>query len=163
MRMVGRRRDRWLIRVPPERALEIAANPSRFPEFNPLVRVPETSGRVEEVGNVYHQVFALGPIHVSTRWETLRVDPPNLANRPRPTPPWTTVELGQLSVFGEWHSTTRYEAVNNGTVITHDLEYPLPDGVAGRILDLGLMKPLLGLAFRLLGRRVRVWIESAAD
>ena len=109
--MVGRRRDRWLIRVPPERALEIAADPSRFPEFNPPVRVPETSGRVEEVGNVYHQVFARGRIRVSTRWETVLVDPPNLTDRPRPAPPWTTVEVGQLSVFGEWHSTTRYDVV----------------------------------------------------
>jgi hypothetical protein len=161
--MVGRRRDRWLIRVPPQRALEIAADPSRFPEFNPLVRVPQTSGRVEEVGNVYHQVFALGPIRVATRWETLRVDPPNLSDRPRPTPPWTTVELGQLSIFGQWHSTTRYDAVKGGTVITHDLEYPMPDGLAGRILDLVLMRPLLALGFRLLGRRVRAWIENAAD
>jgi len=161
--MVGRRRDRWLVRVPPERALEMAADPSRFPEFNPLVRVPETSGRVEDVGNVYHQVFAVGPIRLSTRWETLRVDPPNLPERPRPRPPWTTVELGQLSMFGEWRSTTRYDAVKGGTLITHDLEYPLPVGLAGRILDVVLMKPLLYLGFRLLGRRLRVWIESAAD
>ena len=161
--MDGRRRDRRLIRVPPERALEIAADPSRFPEFNPLVRVPEIGGRVEEVGNVYHQVFVLGPIRLSTRWETLRVDPPNLTDRPRPAPPWTTVEVGHISVFGEWHSTTRYDAVDGGTLITHDLEYPLPDGLGGRILDLVLMRPLLALGFGFLGRRVRLWIEGAGD
>lgn len=161
--VIGRRRDRFFFCVPPERALEIAADPSRFPEFNPLVRVPETSGRVEQLGNVYHQIFTLGPIHVSTRWETVRVDPPTLAERPLPPPPWTTVEVGQLPVFGTWTSTGRYEAVKAGTLVTHDLEYALPDGVAGRFLDLVLMRPLLAVALGLAGRRVRNWIEAAED
>jgi hypothetical protein len=160
---VGRRRDRLLLRVPPGRAFEIAADPSRFPEFNPVVRVPETSGRVEQLGKVYHQVLTLGPIHVSTRWETVRVDPPTIADRPRPSPPWTTVEVGQLPVFGEWRSTTRYDAVNAGTLVTHDLEYPLPGGFVGRVLDLALMRPLLAVGFGLLGRRMRRWIEAAAN
>lgn len=108
-------------------------------------------------------MFALGPIRVSTRWETVHVDPANLTDRPRPTPPWTTVELGHLSLFGEWQSTTRFDAVHGGTLITHDLEYPLPNGVAGRILDLVLMRPLLVVGFGLLGRRLRVWIEGATD
>ena len=161
--MLGRRRDRFLVHVPPERALEIAADPSRFPEFNPVVRVPETSGRVEQVGNVYHQVISLGPIRVASRWETVSVDPQTLAERPRPAPPWTTVEAGQLPLFGAWSSTTRYDAVKSGTLITHDLEYPLPDGLAGRVLDLVLMRPLLAVAFRLLARRMRRWIEAAGD
>jgi hypothetical protein len=161
--MVGRRQDRFLLRVSAERALEIAGDPSRFPEFNPLVRVPETSGRVEEVGTVYHQVFILGPIRVSTRWETIRVDPPNLADKPRPAPPWATVEVGRLPVFGEWRSTTRYDAVKVGTLVTHDLEYALPDGLVGRVLDLILMRPLLAVALGLLGRRMRRWIEAAAE
>jgi hypothetical protein len=161
--VVGRRRDRFVVHVPPERALEIAADPSRFHEFNPIIRVPETSGRVEQLGNVYHQIFTLGPIHVSTRWETVRVDPPNLADRPRPSLPWTTVEAGQLPVVGTWTSTGRYEAVKAGTLITHDLEYSLPDGLAGRFVDLVVMRPLLAVAFPLLLRRVRHWIEAAAD
>lgn len=156
----GRRRDRFLVRVPPERALEIAADPSRFPEFNPLVRVPQRGGRVEEIGNVYDQVITLGPISISTRWETVGVHPPTIADRPRPAPPWTTVEIGQLPVFGEWRSTTRYEGVKAGTLITHDLEYALPDGLVGRILDLMLMGPLLAVGFGLLGRRMRRWIEA---
>jgi hypothetical protein len=161
--MVGRRRDGFLVHVPPERALEIGADPSRFPEFNPLVRVPESSGRVEQVGNVYHQVFTLGPIRISTRWETVRVDPPTLADRPRPALPWTTVEAGQLPVLGAWTSTTRFEAVKAGTLITHDLEYALPDGVAGRVLDLVLMRQLLAVALPLLLRLARHWIETADD
>lgn len=40
----GRRRDRFLFRVPPEHALELAADPCRFPEFNPFVRVPAPCG-----------------------------------------------------------------------------------------------------------------------
>jgi hypothetical protein len=159
--MVGRRRDRVLVHVPPERALEIAADPSRFHEFNPFVGVPETSGRVEQLGNVYHQIFTIGPIRVLTRWETVRVDPPDLADRPRPSPPWTTVEVGQLPVLGAWTSTGRYEAVKAGTVITHDLEYALPDGLAGRFIDLVLMRPLLAVALGLLLRRARHWIEAA--
>jgi hypothetical protein len=161
--MIGRRRDRFVVHVPPVRALEIAADPSRFHEFNPIVRVPETIGRVEQLGNVYHQVFTLGPIRVSTRWETVRVDPPNLADRPRPSPPWTTVEVGLVPGLGTWTSTGRYEAVKAGTLITHDLEYPLPDGLAGRIVDLVVMRPLLAVAFPLLLGRVRHWIEAAAD
>jgi hypothetical protein len=159
--MVGRRRDRFLLRVPPVRALEMAADPSRFPEFNPVVRVPESGGRVEEIGNVYHQVFTLGRIRVSTRWETVRVDPATLADRPRPAPPWTTVEVGQLPVFGAWRSTTRYDAVKAGTLVTHDLEYALPDGLTGHVLDLVLMRPLLAVGFGLLGRRMRRWMEAA--
>jgi hypothetical protein len=161
--MVGRRQDRFLLRVSAERALEIAGDTRRFPEFNPLVRVPETSGRVDEIGNVYHQVFILGPIRVSTRWETIDVHPPNLADRARPAPPWATVEVGRLPVFGEWRSTTRYDAVKAGTLVTHDLEYALPDGLVGRVLDLILMRPLLAVAFGLLGRRMRRWIEAAAE
>ena len=161
--MIGRRRDRLIVHVPPERALEIAADPSRFHEFNPLVRVPETSGRVEQVGNVYHQVLTLGPIHVSTRWETVRVDPQNLAERPLPPPPWTTVEVGQLPVFGTWTSTGRYERVTSGTLITHDLEYALPDGLAGRVLDVVLVRPMLAVALGVLIRRARHWIEAASD
>ena len=161
--MVGRRRDRFLVHVPPERALGIGADPSRFPEFNPLVRVPESNGRVEQVGNVYHQVFTLGPIRVSTRWETVRVDPPTLAERPRPALPWTTVEAGQLPLLGTWISTTRYEAVKSGTLITHDLEYALPDGPAGRFIDLVVMRPLVAVALGILLRRARHWIETAGD
>jgi hypothetical protein len=159
--VVGRRRDRIVVRVPPERALEISADPSRFHEFNPVVRVPESGGRVEQIGNVYHQVFTLGPIHVSTRWETVRVDPPNLAERPRPSLPWTTVEVGQVPVLGAWTSTTRLDAVEVGTLITHDLEYDLPDGPAGWVVDLVLMRPLLAVGLPLLLRRARRWIETA--
>ncbi|MGH2385970.1 MAG: hypothetical protein ACRDGB_13115, partial [Candidatus Limnocylindria bacterium] len=86
-----------------------------------------------------------------------------LADRARPAPPWTTVELGLLPVFGEWRSTSRYDAVNAGTLVTHDLEYALPDGLVGRVLDLILMRPLLAVGFGLLGRRMRRWIEAAAD
>ncbi|HUG48958.1 MAG TPA: hypothetical protein VMP67_11175, partial [Candidatus Limnocylindria bacterium] len=73
-RLAGRRRDLFLFRVPPEHVLELAADPARFPEFNPLVRVPEPAGRVEQVGNVYHQVFVIGPVRLSSRWETVSVD-----------------------------------------------------------------------------------------
>ena len=159
--MIGRRRDRFLVRVPPERALEVGADPSRFHEFNPLVRVPERGGRVERVGNVYHQLLGVGPLRVSTRWETVSVDPPNLADHPRPPVPWTTVEAGQIPVFGAWTSTTRLESVTAGTLITHDLEYGLPDGLFGRFLDLVLMKPLLTVAFGFVGRRAQRWIEAA--
>lgn len=161
--MIGRRRDRFIVHVPPERALEIAADPSRFHEFNPLVHVPETSGRVEQVGNVYHQVLTLGPIHVSTRWETVDVDPPNLAERPLPPPPWTTVEVGHLPVLGKWTSTGRYEPAEAGTLITHDLEYTVPDGFAGRVLDFVLVRPLLAVGFAVLIRRAQRWIEAAPD
>jgi len=161
-RLAGRRRDRFLFRVPPDRALELAADPTRFPEFNPLVRVPETSGRVEQVGNVYHQVLALGPIELSSRWETVRVHPRDLAGRPRPAPPWTTVEIGQLPILGTWRSTTRYDRVKAGTLVTHDLEYQLPAGAAGRVVDSFVMRPLLTVALAWLGRRLKRWIESAA-
>ena len=161
--MTGRRRDRFVVRVPPDRAFDLLADPSRFPEFNPLVRVPEPSGRVEQVGNVYHQVFTLGPIRIPTRWETVRVDPPTLADRPLPSPPWTTVEVGTLPVFGTWTSTSRYERVKAGTLITHDLEYGLPDGLAGRFIAFVVMKPLLNVGFGILERRLRGWIESARD
>jgi hypothetical protein len=154
--------DRFLIRVPPERAIELAADPSRFPEFNPLVVVPD-GGRVEEVGNVYHQVMGLGPIRLSTRWETTRVDPPNLAERPRPALPWTTVEIGDLPLVGRWISTSRYEAVRAGTVATHHLDYGVPDGPFGTVVDLVLMRPLLTVAIGLLGRRLVRWIESVED
>lgn len=155
------RRDRFLVRVPPEHALALAGDPNRFPEFNPLVRVPAGSGRVENIGNVYHQVLALGPIRVSTRWETTHVQPADLARDPRPAPPWMTVEAGQLPLFGTWISTSRYEVVTAGTLITHDLEYGLPDGLPGRLADVVLMRPLLSVGMGLLGRRLRRWIEAA--
>ncbi len=155
------RRDRFLVRVPPERAFALAGDPSRFPEFNPLVRVPEGSGRVEHVGNVYYQVLALGPIRVQTRWETTRVEPAELARHPRPSPPWTTVEVGRLPVFGAWISTSRYAAVASGTLITHDLEYGVPDGLPGWIVEVAFMRPLLSVGIGMLGRRMRRWIEAA--
>lgn len=160
-RTVGRRRDRFVVRARPEHVLDLAANPSRFPEFNPLVRVPDGSGRVEEVGNVYHQVLALGPIRLSTRWETVRVEPPDLHRVPRPAPPWTTVELGTLPLFGTCTSTSRYEAVRRGTLVTHELEYDLPPGVIGRIVDGLVMRPMLAVGFAVLIRRLRRWIESS--
>jgi hypothetical protein len=89
------------------------------------------------------------------------VDPPNLADHHRPPVPWTTVEAGQIPVFGAWTSTTRLESVTAGTLITHDLEYGLPDGLFGRFLDLVLMKPLLTVAFGFVGRRAQRWIEAA--
>lgn len=149
-----------MVHAPPERTFELAGDPSRFPEFNPLVRVPETSGRVEELGNVYHQVFGFGPIGMSTRWETTHIDPSNLADRPRPSPPWTTVEAGQLPVFGSCVSTSRYDVVPAGTLITHDLEYGVPDGFPGRVLDVVVLRPLLSIGFTFLGRRLRQWIEA---
>jgi hypothetical protein len=161
--MVGRRRDRFLVHVPPERALQIAADPTRFPEFNPIIRVPETTGRVEQLGNVYHQDIAVGPVRLSTRWETVEVEPPTLAERLRPALPWTTIEVGRLPLFGLWRSTSRYEGVDQGTVITHDLEYALPDGLAGRVADLVLMRPLLAIGFGFLLRRCQRWIETGED
>lgn len=67
----------------------------------------------------------------------------------------------QMPVLGTWTSTERYEAVKSGTLVTHDLEYALPGGMAGRLLDLVLMKPLLAVALGLAGRRARKWIEAA--
>ena len=160
--VIRRRRDRFLVRAPPERTFDILTDPSRFPEFNPLVRVPQPSGRVERVGNVYHQVLTLGPIRVATRWETVAVDPPSLAERPLPQPPWTTVEVGRITVFGTWRSTSRYEPAKVGTLITHDLEYTVPDGRAGRVLDVLVMSPLLTVGFGVLLRRLRRWVEAAA-
>lgn len=156
------RRDRFVVRVPPEDAFELAGDPTQFPEFNPFVRVPERSGRVEAVGNVYHQVFGVGPVRLTTRWETTSVDPPNSADRPRPSPPWTTVEEGDLPVFGRWVSTSRYGPTAGGTVITHDLEYGVPNGIVGRVTDAFLMRPLLSIGFTWLGRRLRRWIEATA-
>jgi hypothetical protein len=154
------RRDRFLVRVPPERAFDLAGDPRRFPEFNPLVDVPEREGRVEEVGNVYHQVFRIGPMRLSSRWETTHVDPPNLAERPRPSPPWTTVEVGDLPIFGQFTSTSRYDAVPAGTLITHDLEYAVPGGLPGRALDLLVARPLLSVGMAFLGRRMCRWLEA---
>lgn len=154
------RRDRFPVGVAPDRAIELAADPTRFGEFNPLVRVPPGSGRVEQIGNVYYQLLGFGPIRLSTRWVTISVDPVGLAHRPLPSPPWTTVEVGQLPLLGRWVSTTRYDSVPSGTLITSDLEYGVPDGLRGRIVDLTLMRPLLSLSLRLLGRRLRRWIED---
>ncbi|HUG48031.1 MAG TPA: SRPBCC family protein [Candidatus Limnocylindria bacterium] len=160
-RLAGRRRDLFLFSVPPEHVLELAADPARFPEFNPLVRVPEPAGRVEQMGNVYHQVIVIGPVRLSSRWETVSVDPPALAERPRPAPPWTTVEIGRLPIVGTWSSTTRYDAVRAGTRVTHDLEYQLPGGLIGRLVDAVVMRPILTVGFAWLGRRLRRWVENA--
>jgi hypothetical protein len=150
--------DHVIIRVPPEAAIELAADSSRFPEFNPTVEVPD-GGRVEVVGNVYHQVLRLGPLQLATRWETTAVDPPNLAERPRPPLPWTTVEVGDLPAFGRWVSTSRYEAIPAGTRATHHLDYGVPDGPLGVIVDVAIMRPLLAVGIGVLGRRLRRWIE----
>jgi len=150
--------DRIFVRVPPDVVIELAADPSRFPEFNPLVEVPD-GGRVDVVGNVYHQVMRLGPIRLPTRWETTAVDPSTLSERPRPAPPWTTVEIGEMPAFGRWVSTSRYEAVPGGTRATHHLDYGVPDGPLGTVVDIVLMRPLLAVGIGLLGRRLRAWIE----
>lgn len=154
------RRDLFPVGVSPDRVIELAADPTRFGEFNPLVRVPPGSGRVEQIGNVYYQIFGFGPIRLSTRWETISVDPVGLADRPLPAPPWTTVEVGQMPLFGRVVSTTRYDSVRSGTLITHDFDYGVPAGLPGRVVDLMLMRPLLSLGFRWLGRRLRRWIEN---
>lgn len=146
----------------PHLAFELAADPNRFAEFNPVVQVPTRSGRVERMGNVYHQVFACGPIRVSTRWETTGVDPANLADRPLPSPPWTTVEVGELPLFGRWVSISRYDAMPTGRLITHDLEYGVPNGPFGRLLDLVAVRPLLSVSCAFLGRRLRAWNEASA-
>jgi uncharacterized membrane protein len=159
-RRTGTRRDRWLLRVPPEHAFELAADPSRFPEFNPTVRVPANSGRVEVLGNVYYQLFGIGPLRLTMRWETVAVDPPNLADRPRPSLPWTTAEVGTMPLLGTWRSTSRYDAVTAGTLVTHDLEYELPAGRLGPVVDL-MLRPALGISFEFLARRLKRWIESA--
>jgi hypothetical protein len=156
---IGKRRDRFLIRARPEHVLELAANPSRFPEFNPLVRVPQPSGRVEEVGNVYHQLLGIGPVRLTMRWETIRAEPADLPRSPRPTPPWTTVELGTLPLLGPWTSTTRYDAVPSGTLVTHELEYQLPPGTLGRVVDTICMRPTLAVGLGVLIRRLCRWIE----
>ena len=153
--------DRIRVRVPVERALDLAADPTRFPEFNPLVEVPAESGRVEILGNVYYQIFRFGPARLSTRWETTSVDPVDLADRPRPAPPWTTVERGELPLFGRWISTTRYEATPTGSLLTHHLDYGVPDGPLGGAIDGVLMRPLLSVGFGVLLRRLRRWVESA--
>ena len=150
------------ISVAPERAIELAADSSRFPEFNPIVEVPD-GGRVDVVGNVNHQVLRLGPMRLATRWETTAVDPPNLGERPRPPLPWTTVEVGDLPLFGRWVSTSRYEATPAGTRATHHLDYGVPDGPLGGVVDVLIMRPLLAVGIPLLGRRLRHWIESTED
>lgn len=100
---------------------------------------------------------------LSSRRETVRIDPPTIADRPRPAPPWTTVGTGQLPIFGAWSSTSRYETVTAGTLITHDLEYALPERLAGWVVDLVLVRPLLAVSFAPLGRRMRHWIEAAGN
>jgi hypothetical protein len=153
--------DRFLIRAPLEHTFELATDPSRFHEFNPLVEVPPGSGRVDMVGNVYQQVFRLGPIRLSTRWETTEVDPPDLTDRPRPAPPWITVEAGDVPILGRCISISRYEPAPQGTLVTHRLEYRLPDGPVGTVIDMVVARPLLAVGLGVLIRRLRRWIESA--
>lgn len=158
--MAQRRRiDRFLIRVPLERTFELATDPSRFPEFNPLVEVPPGSGRVDVVGNVYYQVFRLGPMRITTRWETTSVDPPDLAEHPRPAPPWTTVEAGDVPILGRCTSTSRYESAPRGTLVTHHLDYRVPDGPLGALIDV-VLRPLLAVGLGIAIRRLSRWIES---
>ncbi len=44
---------------------------------------------------------------------------------------------------------------------THHLDYGVPDGPIGTVVDLVLMRPLLTVGIGLLGRRLARWIESA--
>ena len=116
---------------------------------------------MDVVGNVYYQVFRLGPIRLATRWETTSVAPPDLGEPSRPAPPWTTVEAGDLPILGRCISTSRYESAPRGTLVTHHLDYRVPDGPLGAMLDLVVMRPVLAVGLGILIRRLSRWIESS--
>ena len=69
--------------------------------------------------------------------------------------PQKMVDVALRSPYAMWRHTHSFRAVPGGTEMTDRVEYELPFGTAGRLLDPWMHRPFLAALFRFRHRRTR--------
>lgn len=69
--------------------------------------------------------------------------------------PQTMVDVAVQSPYRFWRHTHTFQAVTGGTEMIDRVEYELPFGAAGRLLDPWMHRPFLAAFFRFRHRRTR--------
>lgn len=148
-------------------AFDVGSNPLRFRSFIPLLTAVEASdARIDHAGVVYTLIFGLfGLRYRAPSWRIEEVRPANLVDTPRPDLPWEIVETGLLPGWRavRVRSTTRYEAVEQGSVASHVVTFELPGGRIGGLLDRTIVNPVVRLAMGIVGRRFARYAGSSSS
>ena len=111
--------------APVEATWRVGRDASRMPEWNTTaVEVKEITGPIEEVGSRVTVVSKVAGRRLDVTWQVERVEVPRF------------VELvGTAPGGGQARQRVDYEAEGDGTRVTIDMEYELPMGLLGDMID----------------------------
>ncbi len=97
----------------------------RIPEWQfDISEVKEVTGPITGAGYAYTLVYQMWGKHFDSPVRVTRFEPPNMIETSGKTP-----------IGGFFRSTTQMQAVEPGTHVTWQMEYQLPLGVIGKLLD----------------------------
>jgi uncharacterized membrane protein len=113
------------INAPPEVAWEIARDPARIPEWNTtVVAVKDVSGPLDQPGTTYTAVSKLVGRPLDVRWRIDNVEPLRRVEATASAPGGGSARLS-----------VQYGADAGGTTVTVDIDYELPMGFLGDVVD----------------------------
>ncbi len=113
------------IDAPIEQVFAIGAAAERRPEWQiSCVEVKDVDGPLDHVGAAYTSVNVVAGRSLEARWAVSRVEYPGLVE-------FTAV----AGPTGTGHSVTRLEPEGGGTRYSVEMDYALPNGIIGQLLD----------------------------
>jgi uncharacterized membrane protein len=122
---MGHIRESVHIDAPVDAAWKVGRDATRMPEWNTTaIEVKDVTGPLEQVGSQVTVVSKVAGRLMDVTWRVERVEPPHV------------VELsGSAPRGGQARQRVEYEAEAGGTRVTVDMDYELPMGFLGEMLD----------------------------
>lgn len=114
-----------VVSCPPERVYGVLADVERLPEFSDMtVAVHNGPGRPVQVGDRFEQVVKLLGRDLESEWHVRALQPPTLLRFEGSAPPGVRATLVE-----------RLNPEGDGTRVELDIDYTLPLGILGRVVD----------------------------
>lgn len=140
------------IDAPIDRVFAIGAAAERRPEWQiSCVQVKDVDGPLDHVGAAYTSVNVVSGRRLEARWQVSRVEYPTLVEFTAVTGP-----------TGTGHSVTRLESEGGGTRYSMEMDYALPNGIIGQVLDRFLVHPALVKDVRASEAMLKALVEGEA-
>lgn len=113
------------IQRPQDEVFAILTNLDRLPEWATIV--VETRGQTEpplHAGDRFEQTVRVAGVNLESRWRVVEVDPPRMVEY-----------LAEGIAGGRLHMTQRVSPTNTGSRVELEIDYDLPGGILGDVLD----------------------------
>lgn len=149
---MGHVRESVHIEAPPETAWQLGRDPIRIPEWNTTaIEVKDVSGPLDQAGSRFTVVSKIAGRPLDVTWQVDKVDAPRHAETSATTPGG-----------GHARQVIDYEPDGNGTRVTVDLEYELPMGWFGEMLNKLVAERMIARDVRHSSENFKALVEEEA-